>query len=64
MVKKLSGPKRQEIGLIEGLNKKHHNEEAHNLCSSPNIAGIIRLRKMRQWGMQHAWQGREIHSKF
>jgi hypothetical protein len=43
VLRKIFGPKRNEI--IGGW-RKQHNEELHNLYSSPNI---IRMIKSRRW---------------
>jgi len=40
------GPKREE----DGSWKKLHNDELHNLYSSPNIVTVIRSRRMRWAG--------------
>jgi hypothetical protein len=47
VLKKISGPKRDEVtgGWI-----KLHNEELHDLYSSPNIIRIIKARRMRWAG--------------
>jgi hypothetical protein len=41
------GPKRDEV---TGEWRKLHNEELHDLCSSPSIIRIIKSRKMRLEG--------------
>jgi hypothetical protein len=41
---KISGPKREEI---MGDWRKMHNEELHDLYSSPNIIRMIKSRSMR-----------------
>jgi hypothetical protein len=41
------GPKR---GRVTGGQKKLHDKELHELCSSPSIIRIIKLRKMRWVG--------------
>jgi hypothetical protein len=45
--------KREEV---MGDWRKLHNEELHNLCSSPNIIGVIKSRRMR-WAGQVAHMG-------
>jgi hypothetical protein len=45
-VLRIFGPKREVTGEWSTL----HNEELHNLCSSPRIISIIKLRWMR-------WEG-------
>jgi hypothetical protein len=44
VLRKIFGPKRDEV--IEGW-RKLHNEELHNLYSSPIIIIIIKSRKIR-----------------
>jgi hypothetical protein len=44
---RIFGPKRDEV--IEGW-RKIHNEELHNLYSSPSIIRMIKLRSMRWAG--------------
>jgi hypothetical protein len=43
---RISGPKREE----DGSWRKLHNDELHNLYSSPNIVRVIKLRRMRWAG--------------
>jgi hypothetical protein len=43
MLRKISGPKREE----DGSWRKLHNDELHSLYSSPNIVKIIKSRRMR-----------------
>jgi hypothetical protein len=40
---RIFGPKMEE----EGLWRKLHNDELHNLYSSPNIVRVIKSRRMR-----------------
>jgi hypothetical protein len=47
------GPKRDDV---TGYWKKLHNEELHNLYSSPNIIRMIKSRRMR-WGGHEARMG-------
>jgi hypothetical protein len=44
VLRRISGPKRDEV--TEGW-RKLHNEELHNLYSSPSIIRTIKLRIMR-----------------
>jgi hypothetical protein len=44
---RIFGPKRDEVTASW---RKLHNEELHNLCSSPNIVIIIKSRRMRLAG--------------
>jgi hypothetical protein len=46
VLRRISGPKRDEVGEW----RKLHNEELHNLYSSPNIIMQIKLRKIRWAG--------------
>jgi hypothetical protein len=43
---RIFGPKREE----DGSWRKLHNDELHNLYSSPNIVRVIKSRKMRWAG--------------
>jgi hypothetical protein len=47
VLRRIFGPKRD--GLTGGW-KKLHNEELHNLYSSPSIIRVIKLRRMRWAG--------------
>jgi hypothetical protein len=44
VLRRIFGPKRDEV---TGGWRKLHNEELHNLYSSPSIIRIIKSRKMR-----------------
>jgi hypothetical protein len=44
MVRRIFGPKRDDV---TGDWRKLHNEELHNLYSSPNIIRMIKSRRMR-----------------
>jgi hypothetical protein len=58
MLRKIFGPKRDEV---TGGWRKLHNEELHNLYSSPSIIGMIKSRRMR-WAGHVARMGRRgIH---
>jgi hypothetical protein len=47
VLRRIFGPKTDEI--IQGW-RKLHNEELHNLCSSPDIIRIITSRRLRWMG--------------
>jgi hypothetical protein len=46
VLRKIFGPKREE----DGSWRKLHNDELHNLCSSPNIVMVIKSSRMRGAG--------------
>jgi hypothetical protein len=52
VLRKIFGPKREE----DGSWRKMHNDELHNLYSSPNIVRVIKSRRMR-WAGQVARMG-------
>jgi hypothetical protein len=54
VLRRIFSPKRVEV---MGDWRKLHNEELHNLYSSPNIIGMNKLRKMR-WAGHVARMGR------
>jgi hypothetical protein len=43
VLRKIYGPKREEDGSC----RKLHNDELHNMYSSPNIVRVIKSRRMR-----------------
>jgi hypothetical protein len=47
VLRRIFGPKRDEV---TGDWRKLHNEELHNLYSSPNIIRMIKSRRMRRAG--------------
>jgi hypothetical protein len=47
VLRRIFGPKRDEV---TGGWRKLHNEELHNLYSSPNIIRVIKSRRMRWAG--------------
>jgi hypothetical protein len=55
VVRKIFGPKRDEV---TGEWRKLHNEELHNLYSSPNVITQIKSRRMR-WAGHVARMGQE-----
>jgi hypothetical protein len=52
VLRRIFGPKRDGV---MGRWRKLHNEELHNLYSSPSIIRIIKLRRMRWQDMWHEW---------
>jgi hypothetical protein len=54
VLRRIFGPKRDEV---TGDRRKLHNEELHNLYSSPNIIRMIKSRRMR-WAGHVALMGR------
>jgi hypothetical protein len=58
VLRKIFGPKRGE----DGLWRKLHNDELHNLNSSPNIVRVIKSRKMKWVGhVVHMGEGRGVY---
>jgi len=55
VLRKLFGPRRDEV---KGKWRILHNEELHDLYSSPNIVRVIKLRRMR-WAGNVARMGEE-----
>jgi hypothetical protein len=55
VLKRISGPKRDEVA---GGWRKLHNEELHNLYSSPSIIGMIKSERM-SWAGHVARRGEE-----
>jgi hypothetical protein len=54
VLRRIFGPKRDEVS---GGRRKLHNEELHDLYSSPNIIRMIKSRRMR-WAGHVARMGR------
>jgi hypothetical protein len=52
VLRRIFGPKRDEV---KGEWRKLHNEELHDLYSSPSISRIIKARRMRWAGHVHEW---------
>jgi len=59
VLRRIFGPKRDEV---TGEWRKLHNEELHDLYSSPHIFLVIKSRRMR-WVVHVARMGREeVHT--
>jgi hypothetical protein len=58
MIGRIFGPKRDEV---MGGWRKLHDEELHNLYSSPNIITMIKSGRMRWAGHVTQMGGREMH---
>jgi hypothetical protein len=57
--RRIIGPKSDEV---IGGSSKLHNEEIHNLCSSPNIIRMIKSRRMRWSGnVERTWEKRNAY---
>jgi hypothetical protein len=54
VLRRVSGPEREE----DGSWRKLHNDELHNLYSSPNIVRVIKLRRMK-WAGHVARMGKK-----
>jgi hypothetical protein len=54
VLRRIFGPERDEV---TGDWMKLHNEELHNLCSSPNIIRMIKSKRLR-WAGHVARMGR------
>jgi hypothetical protein len=60
VLRRIFGPKREE----DGLWRKLHNDELHNLYSSQNIVRVIKSRRLR-WAGHVAHMGRgEVFTGF
>jgi hypothetical protein len=57
VLRRLFWPKRDEV---TGMWRKLHNEELHNLYSSPNIVRVIKSRRVR-WAGYVAQMGRGVY---
>jgi hypothetical protein len=58
VLRRIFGPKRDE----DGSWRKLHNDELHNLYSSPNIVRVIKSRRMRWAGhVAHMGEGRGVY---
>jgi hypothetical protein len=58
VLRRIFGPERVE----DGSWRKLHNDELHNLCSSPNIVRVIKLRRTRWAGhVARMGEGRGVY---
>jgi hypothetical protein len=58
-LRRIFGPKREE----DGSWRKLHNDETHNLYSSPNIVRVIKSRRMRWAGhVACMGEGKDVYS--
>jgi hypothetical protein len=58
VLRRIFGPKREE----DGSWRKLHNDELHNLYSSPNIVTVIKSRRMRWVGhVARMGEGRGVY---
>jgi hypothetical protein len=61
VLRKIFGPKREE----DGSWRKFHNDELHDLYSSPNIVRVIKSRRMKSAGhVSRMGEGRGVYSVF
>jgi hypothetical protein len=62
VLRRIFGPKRDEV---TGGFKKLHNEELHDLYSSPNIVRVIKSRRIRWMGhVARMGEGRGVYRVF
>jgi hypothetical protein len=60
MLRRIFGPKREE----DGSWRKLHNDELHNLYSSPNIVRVIKSRRMKLAGHVARMERGEVFTGF
>jgi hypothetical protein len=59
VLRRIFGPRRDEV---TGDLRKLHNEELHNLYSSPNIIRMIKSRMVRwTWHVARMWETRNAY---
>jgi hypothetical protein len=61
VLRRVFGPKRDEV---TGEWRKLHNEELSDLCCLPNIAQVVKSRRMRRLGMWRVWGRGEVCTGF
>jgi hypothetical protein len=61
VLRRIFSPKRDEV---TGGWRKLHNEELHDLHSSPSIVRVIKARRMRWAGHVARMERREVHTTF
>jgi hypothetical protein len=61
VLRRIFGPKRDEV---TGGWRKLHNEELHNLYSSPSIIRMIKSRRMRWEGHVARMGGKGMHIRY
>jgi hypothetical protein len=61
VLRRIFGPKRDEV---RGGWRKLHNEELHNLYSSPNIIRMIKSKRMGCAGHVAQMGRKEMHTEF
>jgi hypothetical protein len=61
VLRRIFGPKRDKV---TGEWRKLHNEELHDLYSSPTIVWVIKSRRMRWAGHVHGWEREEVCTVF
>jgi hypothetical protein len=59
VLRRIFGPKRD----VDGSWRKLHNNELHNLYSSPNIVRVIKAKRLR-WAGHVARMGGEVFTGF
>jgi hypothetical protein len=60
VLRRIFGPKRED----DGSWRKLHNDELHDLYSSPNIVRVIKSRRMRWAGHVARMERREVFTGF